>query len=308
MRVNSKSGSPAMPRPSKLILLPVALSIAACLAVEPVMGQGGFPEVWPPEVWSPAPWPFPNDPKVNMPESKSERLPPLDPRLAPGNKFDKEIAGGLLAKTKSPNSWHKVPAWLRGKWQSTQTIITLLRDERTGKEEPPNRVETSNNEGWYGHYADKTGQVWGCDQPYYWTENDRPQYKAYDFIITRTATAVTDTSCRFRSQSVDFYVDKTTGTIIQVVWDTKEQTISPISASITRHKSNCRIIDWQGNPTLTEELVSDYKRTADFKPNPSETTPDGKPLYPLFVQYLKDHNMADRIPDASPAPEPVAKP
>jgi hypothetical protein len=222
---------------------------------------------------------------------------PMNPNLAPGNVFDQDAATSQLKKSISVNNWHKVPAWCVGVWQSDQASSALPVDEKTGSADSVTRLATSRNTGLRGHYADKAGQVWEYEQAGCWTVTECDKYTYHGYQITRTPTVISKTECCFLVKSIVFCVDKTNGKIVSVARDDSEERIYPISPLITRTKTIHRLFDWLGNLSATQETVCDQKKTGDLAQDQEWKTIDGEAMYPLFVQYLKDHGMSDQIPE-----------
>jgi hypothetical protein len=121
---------------------------------------------------------------------------------------------------------------------------------------------------------------------------------------------ITDTECTQLMEKTRFIIVRATGKIVSVDRAINEESINLISPNVASYKLIERQFDLQGEPIITVQWVGfEPKKIGDIVPEPDQKGIDGQPLYPLFVQYLKDHNMADRIPDAPPAaPGVVAKP
>lgn len=170
-----------MPRLSRLVLLPAAFSAAACLAVGPGIGQ--------------------EEPTSKITDQHSSKIEPLDPRLKPGNVMDQEMVARLISNTKPSNSWHKVPAWLAGRWQSTGSVVLLNRNEKTGKEESKTCpvFEEAGMSYMQGQYVDKQGQVWERDQSF--RQSSNPENSNIDlYEIIRMPPIITDNEFTFRTQ------------------------------------------------------------------------------------------------------------
>jgi hypothetical protein len=278
-----------MPKLSKLVLLPAALSVAACLAVGPGVGRDRA--------------------TLQAGVSESIRLAPLDPKLAPGNLFDKSAAASLIGKTESRNNWYKTPHWLSGGWHTDKQLQLVSFDLKSGKVSDTNVLTTCHMSLSEGTFPDHQGQLWEYDRQGDWVVSDDDNYAYYNWLPARSHIVANDTTYSDLTSSIVLAVDKRTGVIRSCYRDLRENIIYCISKNAIKFYSAYDNFDREGNPTHKGESVSYYKRIMEFIPNHNAKTPDGKPLYPLFVQFLKDNGMADRIPDGPPsAPGVVAKP
>src|ERR1700733_6444692 len=175
-------GPSAMPSLSKLVFLPVALTVAACLAWR--LGWG------------------------RRAKSQRIRLALLDQSLATGNTFDKRRAEYLLGKPESINNWYRVPSWLAGSWRSEQVTTTYKRDERTGSEDRLDHLENRRHSGIKGTFSDNTGQVWEFDRQGYWDNSVDDNYKTYCWVTLRTEKVATDSEYSFHTDAIDFVTTK----------------------------------------------------------------------------------------------------
>jgi hypothetical protein len=111
---------------------------------------------------------------------------------------------------------------------------------------------------------------------------------------------VTESGCNLRSHYIHFQVEKETGIITACSQTASHEKIS-LTSPTTLVTNRCeRSFDCHGQPTVTTECTICSKKIGESLPRREWKTTDGKPLYPLFVQYLKEHGMTDRIPDPPP--------
>jgi hypothetical protein len=273
---------------SKLMFVPAVFIIAIVLATAPCLSQdsqalqGGI--------------------------SENVNLAPLDSSLAPGNRFDRNTAESLIDTSKSRGTWHMVPAWYTGERSTDQMTVTFSRDEKTHKEDRSTNRENRHSVMTVDTYKDKTGQTWEYDAQGFWIEGQSDDALHYNWVISRSSTVTTNTECDHVIRGVGFHVDKQTHTIKNCDRSVSQITAVPISSTTIKSKTLQRLYDWQGHPTRTVATVCNYKSTGADPAEKSGMTRDGKPLYPLFVQFLKDHNMADRIPDAPQTAPDSARP
>ncbi len=277
-----------MSQVSKLIFPLAAIFATTCLAPNCCTGQGSL--------------------TVKLGVARSSPMPTLDGVLAPGNVFDKQIAGSHMPGQPSQIHWFKVPAWYVGTWTSSESVRTFMRNEFTGEEKLNNPMQPSHNEIWGGTCMDRDGQVWECEDTGYWRYSDTGTLDQNTYVLNHTPLNVTDTSCCFHASAIVFTVEKISGKILHCSQSEHDEFLTPMSDNVMRAKIVQRNFDWQGNPTTTEEGVSIYERIrSTVLPNPVACS-DNKPLYPRFVQYLKDNGLSDRVPEVSPKTEAVQSP
>jgi hypothetical protein len=270
-----------------------ALAVGAHLAAGPGMGQ--------------------ESPTPGAGISALGKMPPLDPVLAPGNNFDQAIATEIT-KIKSTNQWHQIPAWLAGSWESEQATVRSFKDQKSGTEDLRVRVYPEHSTDTHGDFTDQTGQVWAADVAMFRKGADNDAFVKYTLFLSFISIAATDTKYLYQIQSVDLYVYRKTNTIkVCCPWLTEivERLVSP---GVLSNKTTYRSFDLNGSLRSTAEVNSTLNRTSEAVPNQIQTTLyrttlEGKPLYPQFVQFLKDHNMANRVPEGQPSgSKPMAKP
>ena len=282
-------------RLSTIILWQAALAVTASLAASPVIAQQNRPK--------------PQTCVLKAAVERSENASPLDPTLAPGNIFDRDIATALFNKNKAPFVWHVVPKWLVGDWHSEQQTNVFSRNDKTGKLNAPGGPVSLRSTMNQGDFIDKAGEVWQCDAPGTWMDNDFDGLKSHLYSLSISNAVDTNKQSSRDAELVCILVDGKTNKIVRCTRQSINYDMLPISPSAIRYNNTIKTFDWQGNPVQTSKCVTNLKKVGEFTPNPNKLAPDGQPLYPLFVQYLKDHNMADRIPDASPAvPEIMTTP
>src|SRR5262249_15358194 len=111
-----------------------------------------------------------------------QRLPSLDPTLAPGNTFDKEVAEAILLKGfHSTNDWYRIPNWIAGTWEEKESVTTFFRDEQTGEtDETPQPHKSVSQDSW-GRRKDRAGNVWDKLSVGYVTETIHENNISYNF-------------------------------------------------------------------------------------------------------------------------------
>ena len=236
--------------------------------------------------------------------SKVGGQPPLDPKLAPGNTFDKDLAEKLLGIRVSKNEWYKLPAWYAGRWHQCPSISTFQRDERTGIEDSTSRQETGPQEPTWGNFADKTGQVWRLEYAGRWYKEERGNVFVYMYTLTDDLTSATDKDCFFSATSIVFTVNRESGQILTVNQQACTSTVHSIDPGTIKTTKEAKAFDWEGNLIATQCFSNESKKFGEFVPDPDQRTVDGGPLYPVFTRFLRANGMADRIPDV---PSPVEK-
>lgn len=174
-----------MPRLSKLVLLPVVLSVAACLAMVPGVGQ--------------------DSPTLRTGVTQSITQALLDPRLAPGSVFDQNLATDLINKSDSPNEWVKIPSWSVGRWHVGIQSTGYSKNELSGAEDLTRHVVPFEWSITKAAFSDKTGQMWKYNQQNYWLNDATPgTFVMNSLTVTRIETIATDSEYGFLAEAIVF--------------------------------------------------------------------------------------------------------
>jgi hypothetical protein len=267
------------------------LMLTACLALVPCLG-----------------WDV-SDLKATI--SKGTRLPLLDASLAPGSGFDQDKAAALFGGTKDHDRWYQIPSLLTHWWSPKSSEFgegKLAKQEQkmlSGAGGPASSTHS------FARYADAQEQWWKWDSAGLWLVEDDGASIRYEYGLEGKTTAVTESEFGSSTQLLDFTVDKKSQKILEVSQQIREVThIVLATVPITmKTKVSVKAFDWQGNLTDSEEWVSCNEDHGPSKFTINGSLPDGSRRYDMFIEYLKTHGMADRIPEETPrAPEPLAKP
>ena len=260
-----------MPRLSKLFFLPAFLSVAAAfLAVEPGMGQVNKSTL-----------------TTTVP-----RLPALNAALAPGKKFEKDLVKKLVGMPEPVSSWVKIPASLACTWKTDKMTQTSSRFEQSMEEDAtPKVLKVKNTIVTLGSIRDARGDFWQYNSPAVWMN---------DTLCIETEFALTpEGELHSQSRVVTFEINDKTNDITYCRQLINQRRFRMLSPGLMREEQTTKLYDWKGSPVMMIKCQSSYNRAREF--DAATKTADGKPLYSLFVQFLKDHGMTDRIPDAQPA-------
>ena len=224
------------------------------------------------------------------------KLPPLDPSLAPGNRFNLQTVTDMLKKNYEHNEWYKVPNWAAGRWHEDKATTVYFRDERTGAESEKKhtyRLESSFN---LGIERDKGQQVWDFADAYYWTTTETDKTFCRTFVTSLQPVLNNDSTCSFRGLSISFVIDKWSNKIISCKQRENIEIYEYISHSKLHNKSWHKVFDWNGQPELSATNEATCYRIKQFADHSNEKTADGRDLHPLFVDYLTNHNLRNLIP------------
>jgi len=194
--------------------------------------------------------------------------------------------------------WYTVPTWYAGKWRMDGKKMTKATGGDWKKTDSKTDVEY-----FVGQYADKTGQIWQHKGLAGWSHSDYYPFcgsygqKEYYFgakkgipysQMKHEKFAVCDGDGLQSEDADQLYCGNGGGKILVHADDSFEQS-EVIKTSDTK----------TAGIVYMHEYTARAKRIAPFKPRAGLKTPDGQPLYPDFVGFLKEYGMADRIP-----PEP----
>jgi hypothetical protein len=243
--------------------------------------------------------------------SMHESQPDLNANFGPGGSFDQQKAAGLWAEAAAKNQWFKIPSWYAGRWRIVQKLSAKRDGNRWTKHvEYSEHVEDFPDLSTAGHYADKTGQVWECEQAGESSSFDSvPSYfdNGMGYRISKTPTMATDSVYSFKTREAQLILWKGSRQIGSAGQQTDEVEVHPIAPNQSKTKVVAKVFDWRGNHLFTKETEFISTRIADFAGQPDGKTPDGKPLFPLFIRYLNEHGMSDRIPPSPSGLDPMAK-
>jgi len=191
--------------------------------------------------------------------------------------------------------WYTVPAWYAGKWRVDARRMT----KATGGDWKETGA-MKDVEYFVGQYADKTGQIWqhrgraGFAHYDYFPFCGSYEGKEY-YFNTRKGVALNQIKHEkfaandlpgLQSEGVDELFSGAGDTRIKVTSDDSFEETALITTSDTK----------KVGVVYTHEYWAKAKRIAPFKARINLETPDGKPLYPDFVEFLKEYGMSDRIP------------
>jgi len=255
-------------KPSTIaFLLPLALTIASGLAVAPGLGQQ----------------------KAAIQKTHSQKAgnkPTLNVALSPGHKFDQKTAAALLSAGKSANSWVKIPADFAYKWKTTSLTQTACRYEKTGTEDSTNTVlKLRKAVIVIGTMKDARGDIWQFNAHGTWPNNGIFTEESFE-------TGPDGGLCR-NSRVISFEIDEQSNEITKCSQLIGKATFRLVAAGGMKQETTTTLYDWKGASISTVKSEAIYRRTGMFSPRKAV---DGKPLFPMFVQFLKEHKMADRIP------------
>jgi len=245
----------------------MALFVANILAIEPGMGQQKPTK------------------QKNHPLSTGDKQS-LSVELSPGHKFNQATADALLAAGKPANSWVKIPVDFAYKWKTTSLTQTACRYEKTGAEDNTSTVlKLRKAVIVIGTMKDARGDIWQFNARGTWPNNGMYVEESYE--------SGPDGGLSRKSRVISFEIDEESKEITKCSQLIGKTSFRLIAAGGMSQETTTTLYDWKGSSVSTVKSQSTYRRTGLFAPRKAV---DGKPLYPLFVQYLKEHNMADRIP------------
>jgi len=224
------------------------------------------------------------------------KLPPLDPSLAPGNRFDLTTVTNLLKKRYDHNDWYKVPDWASGRWHQSKATTVYYRDEVSGVESEKPRTYNLESNFNLGIEKDKGKQVWDFADAYYWTTTESDKTYCHTFVTSLQPVLNNETTCSFRGLSISFVVDKWSNKIVSCKQRENIEIYEYVSRSRMRNKTWHKVFDWSGSPILSATNESTCIKIKQYADHSNEKTSDGRDLHPLFVDYLRNHNLRELIP------------
>jgi hypothetical protein len=224
------------------------------------------------------------------------KLPALDASLTPGNKFNLEAATTLLNNNRHRNQWYKVPHWAAGRWHESKAVTVYYRDDINGEESDKPHPYNFNSNFNIGTEDDTSKQIWGFADANYWTTTETENRYCYMFVTSLQPLLHSEETCSFRGLSVSFIVDKMTNRIITCKQRETVQIYENVSESRMRNCTCHRVFNWDGVAELSATNESDCNRISKYRNLGNEKAADGRVLHPMFVEYLRSHDMGVLIP------------
>ncbi len=220
-------------------------------------------------------------------------LPALDPTLAPGNTFDKDVATALLRKEIPQNVWFKIPAWLAGNWLEQEATVTWSRDEITKRVDNAPRPEKNVTSGNFGYFPTVDQNFWWqfADSEY-WGKSEKQTCTSWFFHQYIAPVDTNGQSMSIKRISIEFDVDLNSNKILQVYQRQDLVTDIQITDSLVQEVDYGRRFDFHGKAICSFHLTSNLKIASMACVNPN-TTPSGRNPTELILAYLQDRGMQD---------------
>jgi hypothetical protein len=182
----------------------------------------------------------------------------LDPRLAPGNKFNSKLFGQALKEER----WEQIPDWLAGTWKQETRTRTHNKDEASGAVD--NKAVTFQSmriikKG----FQRKNGKTWDYFATCIIEQVASNHYTTYSYLIENDPVSVTPTKMVAFRCTINVCVDKNQQ--IKDTYQTEEiESFINEKPGVARNELQMRTFDMNGKPRSTLELWSPLSRVAPY--------------------------------------------
>jgi len=232
--------------------------------------------------------------KINI----TDTMPELRAAFSPGNQFDLVKAKAQFCHTQTENDWYQVPEYL------THWLINNAEDFGNGKlgaeEDKALHKPPIASDMIYIRYKDAKGQCWSFFQPSTYLARDFGETVHHSFISEDKVKPTSPTESNFTHHSVELVVNKATNKIIAASQQTRDisYTWTEIDRMHLITKTHVRAFDFHGKMTDDEHWTEDTLDGGPGLPDPNRNAKlrDGRNPWDMFADYLRAHDMADRIP------------
>jgi len=191
--------------------------------------------------------------------------------------------------------WYTVPPSYAGKWR----VDALRRTKATGGDWQDTGA-MKDVEYFVGQYADKTGQIWqhrgtaGFARSDYFPFCGSYEGKEFYYSAKKGSAVGQIRPEKFAANDLpglqfegkDELFCGSHGSKVTMTDDNSFEESTVIKTSDTKIPG----------VIYMHEYTAKAKKISPFKPRIDLQTPDGKPLYPDFVDFLREYGMSDRIP------------
>jgi hypothetical protein len=231
----------------------------------------------------------------------SERLAPIESKLAPGELFDPR---NLPAQPSGAVRFFIIPSWLAGSWHKDSQTDFYRYNYLTKETDVTTRTEPARSDGAWGTQIDADGNVWQYDATPFQTTVDTGSEYVVQLVRSMEPVESNDTHFVRRSLDTQIRVDRMTNRIKAVESGEQLTTYTPEEAGLIKRESSAKVFDQQGLPTLLGKSFCYEKKIAQFAPQDSF---QGKDMKALFAQFRQKSSTPapSTSQDFTPTPVPT---
>ena len=230
----------------------------------------------------------------------SQTLPPVEPDLDVGKKFDeRKFRSNHHA---SRTLWWRVPDWLVGGWQNVgRTRQIKLRDLRTNQDfAGDTKPIIYPNQEIIGLQKDRKGDIWTTVPTPYFTRDRMGRVMNIHRVTEVEALQSSKEQVLLRLVASTYSVDVHTNKILAIAQRESLQTYRPVDAGKIIVLSSMKFYDEHGNPKYASDLLTHSRRQNGFSELQYWTAPGtGLSIIDLrksFEEYLHKEKLDDLIP------------
>jgi hypothetical protein len=244
-----------------------------------------------------------NNTKLEATISKSTSLPIAGGLLTLGNMFEEKKISALFGGDDYHDNWYQIPSWLTHWWSPVKNEFgngKLAQKEQNSLSGRGAKYALVNHG--FARYEDAKGQWWKWDTSGLWFVADEGDRKTYIYGVEDKPMIASESQWSRSTETLEIVVDKASGKVIDVSQHIREikDTLMDTSPYTLKTVVTETVFDSKGNMTDKEEWASTNSDAGQSKPSMAGRLKDGRRLHDLFIQYLKEHDMADRVPKEMP--------
>lgn len=196
----------------------------------------------------------------------SDSLPPLPAKYQAGAFYG---AYGLPTPTgtrePSINARFRIPEWLAGKWQRSQSLETQRTELPSGKVLKPAGLTAAKTFDVFGTYRDKDGQIWQVFSSAHATgEVDRGEFTDKHTVSRYNLEIVGENAVVVEVRAYHLVISKKQMRIVHSYQDEEFNTYTLIADGKVKTDSSVKVFDGNGAPKLLTRSGSEEVRISRF--------------------------------------------
>jgi len=194
----------------------------------------------------------------------SEALPPVQEDFSVGKTFDPTL---YAQKPRLAYHFYRIPAWLAGKWQMTETIQTAKLDIKRGKIDRHRKVSAFQTTDTFGDAIDSNGRIWQFDRTPFSYRTDHGDTVLFTRTKSLEPTETAPYQVTLNTLMENIKVDKATGKIV-AAWESENlQTYTPKGESQIHVQTSQKDFNERGEASQLIEGFANEERLEEFRPS-----------------------------------------
>jgi hypothetical protein len=212
----------------------------------------------------------------------AEALPPVEEDFSVGKTFDPNL---YAQKPQRAYHFYRIPAWLAGKWQITETIQTAKLDIKRGKIDRHRKASAFQTTDTFGDTIDGNGRIWQFDRTPFSYRTDHGDTILFTRTKSSEPTETAPYQVTLNTLMENVKVDKATGKIV-AAWESENlQTYTPKGESEIRVETSQKDFNARGEATQLIEGYALEERLEEFRSSPD---PNLKAALEQFLESIHE--------------------